>query len=116
MGVMKHLSGLELDCFYEYLIWYMSGFPGAVVAREGYYSAQPLMTKKFLTDAEWDYWYGGKPAATDIMDPFGKLVEKAGHTRDGGSFDERMGHIAVWNSIMDEDRYLIRRWNEFITS
>ena len=116
LGVMKHLSGLELDCFYEYLTWYMSGFPGSVVAREGYYSAQPMMAKKFLTDAEWDYWYGGKPSATDIMDPFGKLVEKAGHTRDGGSFDERMGNIAVWNSIMDEDRYLIRRWNEFITS
>ena len=24
--------------------------------------------------------------------------------------------IAVWNSVMDEDRYLTRRWNEFITS
>src|SRR5471030_2158403 len=72
MGVMKHLTGLELDCFYEYLTWYMSGFAGSVVAREGYYSAQPMMTKKFLTDAEWDYWYAGKPAATDIMDPFGK--------------------------------------------
>jgi putative spermidine/putrescine transport system substrate-binding protein len=27
-----------------------------------------------------------------------------------------MGNIAVWNSVMDEDRYLTRRWNEFITS
>jgi len=68
LGVMKHLSGLQLDCFYEYLTWYMSGFPGSVIAREGYYSAQPLMAKKFLTDAEWDYWYSGKPAATDIVD------------------------------------------------
>jgi putative spermidine/putrescine transport system substrate-binding protein len=116
LGVMKHLTGLQLDCFYEYLTWYMSGFPGSVIAREGYYSAQPTTAKKFLTEAEWDYWYGGKPAATDILDPFGKLVEKAGHSRDGGSFDERMGHVAVWNSVMDEDRYLIRRWNEFITS
>jgi putative spermidine/putrescine transport system substrate-binding protein len=116
LGAMKHLSGLKLDCFYEYLTWYMSGFPGAFVAREGYYSGQPAMAKKYLTEAEWDYWYGGKPAATDIVDPFGKLVEKAGRARDGGSFDERMGHIAVWNSVMDQDRYLIRRWNEFITS
>ena len=116
LGVMKHLSGLQLDCFYEYLTWYMSGFPGAFVAREGYYSGQPSTAKKFLTEAEWDYWYGGKPAATDIVDPFGKLVEKAGRARDGGSFDERMGNIAVWNSVMDQDRYLIRRWNEFITT
>jgi putative spermidine/putrescine transport system substrate-binding protein len=116
MGAMKHVTGLKLDCFYEYLNWYCGGFPGAVVAREGYYSTQPENARKFLTAAEWDYWYGGKPAATDIVDPFGKLVEKAGRSRDGGSFDQRMGHIAVWNSVMDEDRYLTRKWNEFITS
>jgi putative spermidine/putrescine transport system substrate-binding protein len=115
-GMMKHLTGIKLDAAYEYLNWYMSGFPGAFVAREGYYSCQPENAKKYLTQVEWDYWYGGKPAAEDIHDPFGKLMEKAGHTRDGGSFDERMGHIAVWNSVMDNDRYLIRRWNEFITS
>jgi putative spermidine/putrescine transport system substrate-binding protein len=116
LGVMKHVDGLKLDCFYEYLNWYTAGFPGAFIAREGYYSAQPDNAKKFLTEAEWDYWYGGKPAASDIVDPFGKLVEKAGRARDGGAFWDRMGNIAVWNSVMDEDRYLTRRWNEFITS
>jgi putative spermidine/putrescine transport system substrate-binding protein len=115
-GMMKHLTGLKLDCAYEYLNWYTSGFAGAFVAREGYYSAQPANAKKFLSADEWDYWYGGKPAATDIHDPFGKLMEKAGRARDGGAFDDRMGHVAVWNSVMDEDRYLTRRWNEFITS
>ena len=115
MGFMKHLTGLKLDCAYEYLNWYTSGPAGAVIAREGYYSAQPMNTKKLLSAAEWDYWYGGKPAAEDMKDPFGKLMEKAGRTRDGGSFEERMGRIAVWNSVMDEDRYLTRRWNEFIS-
>jgi len=116
LGAMKHLTGLKLDCFNEYMNWYTSGFQGAFIAREGYYSAQPENTRKFLTEAEWDYWYGGKPAATDIMNPFGKLQEKAGVTRDGGSFWQRLGNIAVWNSVMDEDRYLTRKWNEFITS
>jgi putative spermidine/putrescine transport system substrate-binding protein len=116
LAPMKHLSGLKLDCFYEYMNWYTSGFQGAFIAREGYYSSVPENARKFLTEAEWDYWYGGKPAATDITDPFGKLMEKAGRTRDGGAFWERMGNIAVWNSVMDEDRYLTRRWNEFITS
>jgi putative spermidine/putrescine transport system substrate-binding protein len=116
LGAMKHLTGLKLDCFHEYMNWYTSGFQGAFIAREGYYSAQPENTRKFLTEAEWDYWYGGKPAATDIMNPFGKLQEKAGVTRDGGSFWQRLGNIAVWNSVMDEDRYLTRKWNEFITS
>ena len=115
MGFMKHLSGLQLDCAYEYLNWYTAGHAGAVIAREGYYSAQPMNTKKYLSEAEWDYWYGGKPAAVDMYDPFGRLMEKAGRSRDGGSFDERIGRISVWNSVMDEDRYLTRRWNEFIS-
>jgi putative spermidine/putrescine transport system substrate-binding protein len=116
LGVMKHVSGLKLDCFYEYMNWYTGGFQGAFIAREGYYSAQPENAKKYLTQAEWDYWYGGKPAATDIVNPFGKLMEKAGNVRDGGDIWHRLGNIAVWNSVMDEDRYLTRRWNEFITS
>jgi putative spermidine/putrescine transport system substrate-binding protein len=43
-------------------------------------------------------------------------MEKAGQTRDGGAFWDRMGNIAVWNTVMVEDRYLTLRWNEFITS
>jgi len=116
LGVMKHVSGMKLDAFYDYMNWYTSGFQGAFIAREGYYSAQPENARKFLTEAEWDYWYGGKPAATDIMNPFGKLMEKAGAKRDGGSYWERLGNVAVWNSVMDEDRYLTRKWNEFLTS
>jgi putative spermidine/putrescine transport system substrate-binding protein len=116
LGVMKHVSGLKLDCFWEYMNWYSSGFAGAFVAREGYYSATPATARKFLTPTEWDYWYEGKPAAADIVDPYGKLMEKAGRIRDGGSFQTRMGNVAVWNTVMDEDRYLTRRWNEFITS
>jgi putative spermidine/putrescine transport system substrate-binding protein len=116
LAPMKHLTGLKLDCFYEYMNWYTSGFQGAFIARQGYYSGVPENAKKFLTEAEWDYWYGGKPATTDITDPYGKLMEKAGNIRDGGAFWDRMGNIAVWNTVMDEDRYLTRRWNEFITS
>jgi putative spermidine/putrescine transport system substrate-binding protein len=116
LAPMKHLSGLKLDAFYEYMNWYTSGFQGAFIARQGYYSSIPDNARKFLTEAEWDYWYGGKSATTDITDPYGKLMEKAGNVRDGGSFWDRMGNIAVWNSVMDEDRYLTRRWNEFITS
>lgn len=116
LGVMKHMTGLKLECFYEYLNWYTSGFEGAFIARQGYYAAQPENARKFLTPAEWDYWYGGKPAEADILNPYGKLMEKAGNVRDGGAFWDRMGNVAVWNSVMDEDRYLTRKWNEFITS
>ena len=43
-------------------------------------------------------------------------MEQAGRACDGGAFDERMGRVAVWNSVMDKDRRLTRRWNDFITS
>ncbi len=116
LGVMQHVQGLKLDAFYDYMNWYTSGFEGSFIAREGYYSAQPDNARKFLTPAEAAYWFDGKPAETDILSPFGKVMEKAGNVRDGGSLWQRLGNIAVWNSVMDEDRYLTRRWNEFITS
>ena len=57
-----------------------------------------------------------RPAKGDILAPDGKVMEKAGAVRDGGSFEERMGKVACWNSVMDEDRYMVRRWNEFIAA
>src|ERR1700730_18670910 len=41
LAPMKHLSGLKLDCFYEYMNWYTAGFQGAFIARQGYYSSIP---------------------------------------------------------------------------
>ena len=116
LGMMKHLTGLKRDCGIEFANWYGAGFEGAVIARQGYYSAQPSNVKKYLSQAEWDYWYEGKPATEVLNDPFGKPAIKPGEVRDGGSYAQRMGNIAVWNSVMDEDRYLTRKWNEFITS
>jgi putative spermidine/putrescine transport system substrate-binding protein len=116
LGVMKHVTGLKLDAFYDYLNWYTGGYQGAFIARQGYYAAQPENARKFLSEDEWGYWFDGKPAQGDIMSPFGRLMEKAGNARDGGDIEKRLGAVAVWNSVMDEDRYLTRRWNEFITS
>jgi putative spermidine/putrescine transport system substrate-binding protein len=116
LSLMSHLSGMKLEAAYDYLNWYNAGWQGAFIAREGYYTPIPDNAKKFLTPAEWDYWYEGKPAASDIKDPYGKVIEKEGSVRDGGSFWNRVGNIACWNSIMDQDRYLTRRWNQFIAS
>lgn len=113
---MAHLTGIRLDAALDYLNWYNSGWQGGFIAKQGYYSAVPDTAKKFLTKEEWDYWYEGKPAATDIKDPYGTLMEKQGVTRDGGAFLDRMGNIACWNTLMDEDRYLTKRWNEFVSA
>ena len=40
----------------------------------------------------------------------------AGAVRDGGSYDDRMGNVACWNAVMDENDYMVRKWNEFIAS
>jgi hypothetical protein len=40
----------------------------------------------------------------------------AGSVATSGAFWDRLGHIAAWNAVVDEDRYLTRRWNEFVTS
>ena len=50
------------------------------------------------------------------LSPEGKVMEKAGAVRDGGSFQDRMGRVACWNSVMTEDRYMVRKWNEFIAA
>jgi len=114
IGIMKHVSGLKLEAAYEYLNWCLSGWYGAFIARQGYYSVVPSTAKKYLTADEWGYWYDGKTAKGDILDPYGKVQEKADHVRDGGSYSERMGRIACWNAVMKEDRYLTKKWNEFI--
>ena len=116
IGMMAHLDGLKRDAAYEYVNWYLSGWQGAFIARQGYYCAVLETTRAALSPEEWDYWYEGKPAAIDILDPFGNVQDRAGAVRDGGSFADRIGNIAVWNAIMDEDRYLTRRWTEFIAA
>jgi putative spermidine/putrescine transport system substrate-binding protein len=116
LAPMAHLKGIQLDAAYEYINWYLSGWQGAFIARQGYYSSVPDNAKKHLSPDEWDYWYDGKPAKADIKDPYGKLMDKAGSTRDGGAFWERMGKVACWNTVMDEDRHMVRRWNEFVSA
>lgn len=116
MALSSHLEGLRRDAAYEYLNWYLSGWQGAFIARQGYYGVVSETTKQKLSPAEWDYWYEGKPAAVEIRDPFGNLMEKPGAVRDGGSYSERTGNFACWNAVMDEDKYLVKRWNDFTSS
>jgi putative spermidine/putrescine transport system substrate-binding protein len=116
LGVPAHLDGKMLDAAYEFINWYLSGWTGAFLNRQGYYTAVLDTAKKFMSADEWDYWMEGKPAKGDIVSPTGEKIESAGAVRDGGSFNDRMGHVSVWNTVMDEDRYMVRKWNEFIAA
>jgi len=113
---MAHLKGPKLDAAYEYINWYMSGWQAGFIAKQGYYSSVPEMAKKFMTEDEYGYWYEGKAAKGEIKDPYGNLMEKPGAVRDGGSFWDRMGKVACWNTLMDENRYMVTKWNEFLAA
>ncbi|EEB84420.1 ABC transporter substrate-binding protein [Roseobacter sp. GAI101] len=116
LGISAALSGLELEAAYEYINWYLSGWVGGFLMRQGYYSAVPETSKAFMSADEWGYWFEGKEAEGDITSPFGDKLAGTGDTRDGGSFEDRMGAVACWNSVMDENQYMVRKWNEFIAA
>ncbi|MCY0153758.1 PotD/PotF family extracellular solute-binding protein [Hoeflea alexandrii] len=116
IGLSANLSGLELEAAYEYINWYLSGWVGGYLMRQGYYSAVPETSKLFMSENEWGYWYEGKPATGDITSPTGDKLAAAGDVRDGGSYEARMGAVACWNAVMDENQYMVGKWNEFIAA
>ena len=116
LAISAKVKGKQLDQAYEYINWWLGGWAGAFVSHQGYYHSIPENVKKNLDPADWDYWYEGKPAAKDLADPFGTIIIKKGDARTGGSYWNRYSKIAVWNSLMDENDYLVKRWTEFLTA
>jgi putative spermidine/putrescine transport system substrate-binding protein len=113
LALMGHLEGIKLDAAYEYLNWYVSGWMGGFIAKQGYYISVPETAKNFLSENEWGFFYDGKPATADITSPTGEKTNSAGDIRDGGSFEERFSKVGVWNNLMDEAEFLFAKWNEF---
>lgn len=108
------LSGRMRDVAYEYLNWWLDGYAGAVAARQGYYMSVPERVKYHLSHNEWCYWYEGAAASSPLTAPDGTTIVQTGETRSGGSYWQRCGSIAVWNTTMDEHNYLARRWARLI--
>ena len=112
----KGVTEKQKEWVYEFVNWYLSGWAGAYLNRQGYYSAVLPTAKANMSPDEWGYWMEGKAAIGDIKAPDGTLLEKAGAKRDGGSYDDRMGNVACWNAVMDENDYMVSKWNEFIAA
>lgn len=112
----KGVTDKQKEWVYEFVNWFLSGWAGAYLNRQGYYSAVLSTAKANMSADEWGYWMEGKPAIGDIKAPDGSLLEKAGATRDGGSYEDRMGNVACWNAVMDENDYMVSKWNEFIAA
>lgn len=114
MCLSRHLTGSKLDRAYAWLNWYLDGYAGSVVARQGYYMSVPKAVQSHLPPADWNYWYEGLPAEVDLNDYAGRPAIKAGDVRSGGSRVARAKRVAVWNSTMDEHNYLVRRWKTLV--
>ncbi|MBW5414522.1 PotD/PotF family extracellular solute-binding protein [Pseudomonas sp. MAG002Y] len=114
LSLSRRAEGRVKDAAYAYLNWWLSGWPGAVMARQGFYISNPPRARDYMSAAEWDYWYDGKPAREELLGSDGLPLIDSGERREGGSYAQRMGHISVWNSVMDEHNYLVRRWNDFL--
>lgn len=116
-GVMCLSSALarpNLDAAYAFLNWWISGWAGAFIARQGYYISTPSLSRPFLDDDEWDYWYAGRPAARDLPNTTGEIAVRRGETRRGGSYEQRFRSVAVWNTVMPTYEYSLTKWNEFL--
>src|ERR1700731_4864777 len=114
--VSKAVSGPKLDMAYEFVNWYLSGWAGAYLIAQGYYPPSLSTAQANMTADEWGYWMEGKAAVGDIKSPDGTVLEKAGAKRAGGSYDNRMGAVACWKAVMDENDYMVRKWNQFIAA
>ena len=112
----KTTKGKTADAVYEFVNWYLSGWVGAYLNRQGYYSAVLPTAKQYMSEDEWGFWMEGKAAQGDILSPTGAKLASAGEKRDGGSYEDRMGGVACWNATMDENKYMVRKWNEMVAS
>lgn len=102
------------EAAYAYMNWWLDGTPGAIMARQGYYVSVVETLRDTLSEAEWQYWYEGQPAAEDLPGLSAPVAVRRGERRSGGSHQNRISKVAVWSTIMPEHNYLARRWREFL--
>ncbi len=88
------LPRARTDMAYAYLNWWLSGWPGAELVRNGTFSTNPAAIHAHLGEGDW-------------LKSFGQ---------DGERYKARFGNVAVWNAFMDEHTYLTRKWAEFLSA
>lgn len=116
MCMSSATQGNKKDAAYDYMNWWLSGWPGAFIARQGYYISNPQRSAQYLSQAEWGYWYQGKTASENLRGTDGNISVKKGDMRTGGSYEKRFSNVAVWNTVMPTYEYSLQKWYEFISS
>lgn len=116
MCLSSKTEGAVKEAAYKYMNWWLSGWPGAFIARQGYYISNPQRSRDLLSEDEWNYWYAGKSTNVPLNNTQGKVAIRPGDVRNGGSYENRFSNVAVWNTVMDTYEYSLPRWHEFILS
>ncbi|WP_151172557.1 ABC transporter substrate-binding protein [Pseudoalteromonas ruthenica] len=116
MCLSAHTTGAVKDAAYEYMNWWLSGYPGAFIARQGYYISNPQRSQPLMSKAEWQYWYEGNEASMDLRGTDGKVSVQAGQIRNGGSYTKRFSNVAVWNTVMPNYDYSLDKWYELLNA
>lgn len=114
MCISRACQGSVLDAAYKYMNWWLSGWPGAFISRQGYYISNPQRPRALMTENEWGYWYGGRETSEPLRDPDGNIAVQAGTVRNGGSYERRFRDVAVWNTVMKNYEYSLQRWYELL--
>ncbi|QDU80011.1 hypothetical protein Pla110_17330 [Polystyrenella longa] len=104
------------DAAYDYMNWWLEGWAGAHMARQGYYMSIPELIREHVRPVEWNYWYEGQVATQDLPGADGRTAVLKGDRRSGGSYYDRLSNVAVWNTVMDSYEYSLIRWYEFLTA
>jgi len=116
MCLSSATEGAAKDAAYDYMNWWLSGWPGAFIARQGYYISIPDRAREHLEEDEWAYWYDGRPATRPLKGTDGKVSVQPGTVRTGGSYTQRFENVAVWNTVMDTYEYSLQRWYELLST
>lgn len=114
MSLSSEVNSEQKDAAYQYMNWWLSGWAGAFISRQGYYISNPSRAKKFMTPQEWLYWYEGKKATQDLYGIDGHVSVDKGSFRRGGSYQNRFENIAVWNTVMPNFDYTLQKWQRLI--
>lgn len=114
MCLSKSTQGEQKEAAYAFMNWWLSGWAGAFIARQGYYISNPSRARQYMSTAEWNYWYLGQAASENLKGTDGKISVLKGQLRTGGSYVKRFENIAVWNSVMDTYEYTLSKWKEFV--
>ena len=116
MCLSSKAEGHVADAAYDYMNWWQSGWPGAFIARQGYYISNAERSRELLSADEWAYWYDGKESKKELRGTDGNIAVRAGDIRTGGSYLKRFSNVAVWNTVMPTYDYSLQKWYEFITN